>query len=134
MTGDGTVRIEKISGFVTASQEMVDEAERMAPVFARLFGPDTRTAEEKERDRLALAARQAQWRAEQVQIKAEHAARLLLADGAVRDLLELHTPVFWDGDDGTGHCDGCDAEGYECEAPGFPCRTYDILAASLEQS
>lgn len=42
-------------------------------------------------------------------------------------LLKLHKK------DERGACDGCDMDGYECDAPEWPCRTVRLLAEHFGQ-
>lgn len=48
-----------------------------------------------------------------------------LPDPLTRSLLALHAP---EGPEGRPTCGGCDAEGWEREAPGWPCRTVQMIA------
>jgi hypothetical protein len=91
-----------------------------------LMGPDTRTPEQKERDRAEFEAETERIR---VTVMAKHAEHLARATGLQRQVLELHAPVF-DQYDRRGRCDGCDFGGCEAEAPEFPCRTYELAAAA----
>lgn len=57
---------------------------------------------------------------------AEHHHRMVFATGLRRAVLELHAPSV---EDAYAYpvCRGCDADGYDCEPPEWPCRTY-VLA------
>jgi hypothetical protein len=46
----------------------------------------------------------------------------LPADSDAAVVLGLHAP------NKDGKCEGCDMDGYECEEPEWPCRTYQLLA------
>lgn len=114
--------VEKIGVIVPVSEEMLRSAQSMNLV-ERIFGPDTRTDEQREADE----ERYEQERAEKwAEIAAEHARHVAATDGVARAVLELHAPV--QDFHGVGaHCDGCDASGYEWEPPGWPCRTYELV-------
>lgn len=56
-------------------------------------------------------------------------ARLALAPEALHPIIELHSPgtSSWSLDE----CQGCDAGSYAEEAPGWPCRTIDLILEGL---
>jgi hypothetical protein len=94
--------------------------------FAALWAPDTRTPEQREADN---AKRRKAAREKRDKIRAEHATLLAQSTGLRFLILELHEPEFSGNEyDGDAHCDGCDLDGYEVEAPIFPCRTYTLAA------
>lgn len=59
---------------------------------------------------------------------AGHLALLAATDGALRAVVELHAPQWhtW-----RWCCEGCDMDGYDVEAPEWPCRTVELAAQEL---
>lgn len=92
------------------------------------YPPDTRTEEEKqqqERDEIAAAVlRSNEERAANLEI---HPRLLASTNPAIQAIARLHGPVvksyYRDP-----VCDGCDMDGYECEPPEWPCRTWNVVA------
>lgn len=59
---------------------------------------------------------------------AGHTVLLDATDGALRAVVELHAPrwSYW------WQCQGCDTDGYDAEAPPWPCRTVELIAQARE--
>lgn len=58
-------------------------------------------------------------------LKDRHAGLLARTTGTLRAVVELHHLTE------AGDCDGCDTSGYEPDAPPWPCRTINLISASL---
>jgi hypothetical protein len=84
-------------------------------------GPETWTPEQIAIDRAAFKAETEKIVAK---IQADHAAVVAAAPELLRPVLELHAPT----NDRWAKCDGCDMNGWEAEAPEFPCRTYELAS------
>lgn len=108
--------IRQISSWVPVSAELLQEYRGLHEQLFR-----TPTDEEREQARL----RQVEDRLDRAQQQAEHEARVQRATGLRRAVLELHAPVHEVAYRGLV-CHGCDADGYEVEPPGWPCRTYEL--------
>lgn len=69
------------------------------------------------------------WRARQAADRARHEARhrelAVHPDDVVRSLAKLHAPA--EATDHGAVCHGCDVDGYDAEAPVWPCRTWQLL-------
>jgi hypothetical protein len=85
------------------------------------IGPETRSPDHIKADRQAFLVE-----TEMIveKRKAEHAAVVAAAPELLRPVLELHAPTA----DRYPRCDGCDMNGWEAEAPEFPCRTYELVS------
>ncbi|AYF32022.1 hypothetical protein CSH63_32220 [Micromonospora tulbaghiae] len=66
---------------------------------------------------------------------APYRALLAATDGALRDVTALHRPephnIHSSGLVSWWQCRGCDADGYDWEYPGWPCRTTQLIASQL---
>jgi hypothetical protein len=106
-------KIRKIAGYVTIPR-----------YDALIHGIVEPTPEER--------AKQEAWRIEYAQRKqaATEAMPVFVAqlaaviDPVARAVLDLHEPHTWG-------CAGCDFSGYDGEAPEWPCRTVEAVAAAL---
>lgn len=123
--------VKKLSMVIPISNEITLRAEpELAFALSRLWGPDTRTPEQKAADEKRWQEMDAERkRADQAELNA-HGERMAAATGLRRAILELHAPQRYES--GRLHCDGCDMDGYEVEAPDFPCRTYTLAAEASE--
>lgn len=73
-----------------------------------------------------VRAWQAKAEAERYRHAARHAELLKSTSAVVRSMAELHGPVV-SLTYSRAVCDGCDMDGYECESPEWPCRTWLLL-------
>lgn len=106
-------------------------ARLMEKSYRRMLGlpPDTRTDEERARDRAAFEEAS---RKIQNEVLTKHGVTIAEAQGLARAILELHGPTFDGPTDRWARCAGCDFSGSEAESPDFPCPTYQLVAAWRE--
>jgi hypothetical protein len=129
--------VVKMSVVVPVSSEVSMTASLMGPIwdqllvdsYRRMLGlpprDDGRTPEQREADRAQYAA---ETRAKRDGVMREHQRQLAAVESAaMRAVLELHAPTFYGESSQYPTCTGCDMAGYECEAPDFPCRTYELI-------
>jgi len=90
-----------------------------------LIEPTPEERAEAERSRAAYERRKAEQEARTAALRAALAA---VTDPIARAVLDLHAEqdgVAWTT------CAGCDTDGYDAEAPPWPCRTVDAVAEAL---
>lgn len=100
--------VERVTAYLPVSQELIDDYSIDPDLLAAALRGDLPAREPKPPP----------------PTPAGHAALLQATAGALREVVELHAPVWaymWE-------CQGCDADGYEWEPPSWPCSTVELIA------